>query len=229
MACCSSTSTCACFLSGDNTTIRITGAGTLAQPFVATALVAGPTGATGPAGPAGPAFANGFLRSATTIATMDPFAASATVSLPNQTLVLTFFTAPISETTTKIRYGVNTAETAATFSGIGLYSVDALDNLSLIASITGNTLFVATGSQSVSWTASASVTAGQRLALGCLSVTAGTTPILDGRGFDAVGLPGEFATVPHLLATVTGQSTLPSSVAVGSLATSVSAVLGILA
>jgi hypothetical protein len=119
--------------------------------------------------PAGGYATPGFLRSPTSIATYNPAAcANSTGSIGSHTYLMPF-TAPVSLTTTHVKYIVTAAGSTGT---VSLYSLDSSDNGTLIASVTGS-IFGSTGVITQSWAASATVTAGTRYAIG-FTAAAGT-------------------------------------------------------
>ena len=109
-----------------------------------------------------------FRRGPAATATCDPsFVTNTAVAFASGNMYLTFFTAAVSFTTTQVQYIVGTATTTETAgTGIGLFSVDASDNGTLIASVASTTLFAATGTQTGTWAASTAIAAGSRYALG---------------------------------------------------------------
>lgn len=148
----------------------------------------------------------GVLRSTTSVATFEPMLATGTVSLSGGGTQYTFFTSPISFTTTQIRYAIATSvSSSGSGTSIGLYSVDASDNGTLIASISSTTLFSTGGGQTItkSWAASASIVAGQRYAVGFLNITGSGTVILAASGtqnssMNSIG--NEISLVPRVTA-----------------------------
>ena len=151
----------------------------------------------------------GLLRSATSVATLDySCITTSSINLNTQALSLTFFTSPISFTTTQVRYVV-TAAAASSASGtsIGLYSIDASDNGTLIASVSSTTLFTSTTLAAVNWAASASIVAGGRYAVGFLNVVSSGTPTIAGAnpGNNAT-MASEIALAPRWSGQKTGQS-----------------------
>jgi len=151
------------------------------------------------------------------------------LTLTTQVLALSYWTAATSGTATAVT--TQTAGTAAsglTYANVGIYSVAANGNLTLLAS-TGDlhtTLWIATYTNYASALGTSFTrVAGTRYALGCLAV--GTTPP------QLVGISpysGNFMTIaPSVAEQVTGQSTLPSSVSAGSLANASSVIGAIVA
>lgn len=150
---------------------------------------------------------------------------TSTNTLTNGVLRLTFFTARKTETITQVRTRTGAqAQVGATLCRIGIYTVDAADNLTaLVASTTNDTALWSTGSTTYTKTLTASFTKtrGQRYAVGLLEVGSSTAA----NAFGTVGPEAnEAAQVPRLSGTVSSLSDLPSAgspvVAVGSLATS---------
>jgi hypothetical protein len=114
-----------------------------------------------------------------------------------------------------------TAATLATYAAVGVYSVDGSGNLTQVAT-TGDlhaTLWIATftGYKSA-FTSTFTKQAGQVYAVGALIVTAGVVPVLYGQAPQAVF--SSFAGtnyLPMAAGAVTGQTTLQSSYAIGSI------------
>lgn len=132
------------------------------------------------------------------------------ISLASQALRLTFFTARKTETTTQVR--LSTGSTAAgatpTLCRIGLWTVDASDNGTLVASTANDTALFAAASTSYtrSWSSSYAKIAGQRYAVGPLVVTAATAPTVVGV------IPNvDTSITPRLSSVITGLSDLPST------------------
>lgn len=150
---------------------------------------------------------------------------TSTNTLTNGLLRLTFFTARKTETITQVRTRTGAqAQVGATLCRIGIYTVDASDNLTaLVASTTNDTALWSAGSTTYTkaLTASFTKTRGQRYAVGLLEVGSSTAA----NAFGTVGPEAnEAAQVPRLSGTVSSLSDLPSAgspvVAVGSLAAS---------
>jgi hypothetical protein len=142
--------------------------------------------------------------------------ASGSAPLATGTVALTYWTAATSGTATTVTTQAGgTAAAGLTYAAVGVYSVAANGNLTLLASTADlhTTLWIATYTTYASALSSSFVrVAGQRYAVGFLAV--GTTPpVLAGTnpGGTFTGLS------PILAASVTGQATLPASVAAGSL------------
>ena len=134
------------------------------------------------------------------------------------TMYLTFFTATDRLTSTQVAVpsGGTAAAATPTLVRFGLYAVDGIGNLTLIAStVNDTTVFAAANTYySKSWSSPVTVHKGQRYALGVLVVSAAAMP-------QFAGLSTSFivaATAPRICGQVVSQSDLPSSVAVGSVA-----------
>jgi hypothetical protein len=137
--------------------------------------------------------------------------------LTSGVLGLTYWVAATSGTATAVTTcTAGTAASGLTYANIGIYTIDVSGNLTLVAS-TGDlhtTLWVGTfTTYTSSLTSSFTRTAGTRYALGVLGVGT-TTPILTGV---APSDGGFMAFAPVLARSVSGQATLPSSVAAGSI------------
>lgn len=150
---------------------------------------------------------------------------TSTNTLTNGLLRLTFFTARKTESCSQVRTRTGAqAQVGATLCRIGIYTVDASDNLTaLVASTTNDTALWSAGSTTYTkaLTASFTKTRGQRYAVGLLEVGSSTAA----NAFGTVGPEAnEAAQVPRLSGTVSSLSDLPSSgspvVAVGSLTAS---------
>ena len=150
------------------------------------------------------------------------FASSSAVSIVSGAMRFSFFTAPRAETIANV--AVLTGNTAAgatpTLCRVGIYSVAANGDLTLIGSCSNDTsLFAAANTRYVrALSASYSAALGQRYALAVLVVTAAATPTFVGIATNSV-LAASFATSPRVTAALNSQSDLPASVAAGSLGT----------
>lgn len=153
-------------------------------------------------------------RSATSFATMSPSIATSTVSFTAGQVYFTFFTAPLSLTTTQVRYAVTTAAvTSAAGTAIGLYSVDGADAGTLIASVASTSLFTTLGAVTKSWAVSTAITAGNRYAIGFLDIVGNTQPQLAGAPLgntQLVNLNMEYNLLPRITGVWT-QATMPAS------------------
>lgn len=148
----------------------------------------------------------------------------ATVSLgASGTEQFTYFTADKAATLTgvTIRSGSTAAGATPTLVRIGLYSVAANGDLTLIASTANDTTLLAATNTTYTkaFSASATVAYGDRLAIGVLVVSGATMPTL--AGVTGTG-SAELAVAPRLTASLAGQSDLPSSVTAGSLSATTS-------
>lgn len=151
--------------------------------------------------------------------TMPRLNANGTVSAPTGVCRFAMFTARKTETVTQIRTITGAAAASGvTLCRIGVYSVDAADNLTLVASTTNDTsLWIATTTvYTKALTAGFSKVRGTRYAVGLLFVGSGA-PTWVG---NSTLLASEGAIVPRLNASVSGLSDLPSSELVGSLSSS---------
>ena len=159
------------------------------------------------------------------------YAVSTGIALTSQLLRLTYFTCRRTETTTTVRMscGSTAAGATPTLARIGLYTIAANGDGTLVASTANDTaLFAATGTTyTKSWSVAYAKSVGQRLALGVLVVTAATAPQLSGIGGSTMGT--ENAVLPRVAAQLSGQADLPSSFTDASLAVSGNAVFGVVA
>jgi hypothetical protein len=168
-----------------------------------------------------------------TVAADDPNAISSTVATMRRadvfsnnvvlgtsgTLRLTYFTPakPLAATQVRVATGGTAAAATPTLCRIGLYSVAANGDLTLVGSTANDTtLFAATTTAYTrSLTATANLAAGTRYAMGIVVVSGVTLPSFAGQ---IPSLPNtETALAPALSASVTGQPDLPSSLAVASI------------
>lgn len=150
------------------------------------------------------------------------FVSSSAILSTTGELRLVYFTARKTEPVTQVRTisGGTAAGATPTVCRVGIYTEDASGNLTLAGSIANDTTLWATQNTAYTSTLSAGFTktAGQRYAVGLLVVTGATAPTYQGMG--ASLLAGESSQAPRISARFTGQTDLPGSVAVGSLATS---------
>lgn len=155
--------------------------------------------------------------------TVDPYQISGGNTVSGGTLILTAFTAGVSFTTTKVRYYVGTAATSsATGTGIGLFSLNATDDGTLIASVAGVSLWAGfTGVATQTWASSASIVAGQRYAVGIVNVLGSGNPALFS-GALPVTFAAEEILTPFLFQTINTVSSIPASFVHGSFANNVS-------
>jgi len=153
--------------------------------------------------------------------TMDRKAATASPTCTSQLLRLMYFTAPRAETIANV--AVLTSGTAAgatpTLCRIGVYSVAANGDLTLVGACANDTSLFATINTRYARALSASYNAvlGQRYAMGVLVVTAAATPTFVGIAPNSA-LVTSFSTSPRISGSLAGQSDLPSSIAAGSVA-----------
>jgi hypothetical protein len=146
--------------------------------------------------------------------------------LTSQLLALSFWTAVKTETVNTII--TNTGSTAAgatpTYCAMGVYSVDASGNLTLIGQCANDTtLFASTFTNySRPVTAPFQKIQGQRYAFGLLVVSAAAMPSILGYNGSTVMA----ATPPRITGQQAGQSVLPASVPAGSVAGTASMYFG---
>lgn len=137
------------------------------------------------------------------------------------TLRLSYFTARKTEITTQVRQSTGQTAAAATptLCRIGLYTVAANGDLALVASIANDTTLFATINTAYTraWTVAYQKTAGQRLALGILVISAAAMPVMMG---SSVPDAAELALAPRLTGAVGGQADLPANIATGAVGTS---------
>ncbi len=135
------------------------------------------------------------------------------VQLFTQVLSLTYWTSSVTQTSGHVEtYTTGVAASGATYVNIGVYSVAANGNLTLLASTGDVHASIWSGTYTLynkALTSGYAQTAGSRYALGVLAVGTGL-PTLGGQsvsGFEFIA--------PIMHAAVTGQATLPSSVTSG--------------
>jgi hypothetical protein len=141
---------------------------------------------------------------------------SAASTLSAGSLRLTYFTARKTETVANVRTITGTTAAAgATLCRVGVYSVAANGDLTLVASCASDTALWSATSTRYTKALSASFVKkrGQRYAVGCLVVGATTAPNVHGQSSLHADEAGE---APRLCGVLTGQTDLPSSVAAGS-------------
>lgn len=145
-----------------------------------------------------------------------PQASASSVAAATGVLALSFFTARKSETTTAVR--IKTGGTAAaatpTLVRLGLYIVDGAGAGTLVASTANDTtLFAGTFTNySRNWSVAYAKVAGQRYALGVLTVSGAATAT-----FLGVQINADPNVVPRLIGSWISQTDLPSSFADASL------------
>lgn len=144
---------------------------------------------------------------------------SAAQTTATQRLVLSYFTARKALTSTQVQ--VTTGSTAAaatpTLCRVGLYSIAANGDGTLVASHANDTAMFATQNLAYTktWTAPVDLVAGTRYAVGILVVSAGATPTFLGV---TPGVAFEFTRAPAMANHLAGQADLPASFLAASLA-----------
>lgn len=125
---------------------------------------------------------------------------------------LTYFTAITGFLSSQVRLfsGGTAAAATPTLARVGLYTVAANGDGTLVASTPNDTaLFASTNTAyTKSWSTPYTLVKGQRYALGVLVVTAATAPSLTGQAFQVGTLPGA---APRITGGLTGQADLLSS------------------
>lgn len=153
------------------------------------------------------------------------WACSSTNTLSNQSVRLSFYTAPDDMTVTSVVTYTHTTAAAATptLCRIGLYTVAANGDITLAASTANDTALWGTISTKYSKALSTpyAVTAGSRYAIGLLCVTGATAPIVSAAVTSSSALADRS---PRLAASVGSQADLPASVVNASLTVSGSAI-----
>lgn len=141
-------------------------------------------------------------------------------TMATQTLRLSYFTAPQTRTlTTTLTYTGSTAAGATpTVCRVGLYSVAASGDITLVASTANDTTLWASINTEYpkDFSAPYTVSAGQRYAFGVLVVSVATIPTFLGISIPA----GMIARAPRRSAVISGQTDLPASLANATLSNS---------
>lgn len=161
--------------------------------------------------------------------TMPRYAAStATITMVSGVVRLAYFVAHRTATVTAIRIpsGSTAAGATPTLVRFGLYSVDSSGNLTLMSSTASDTSMFAASltAYTKSLTSSQTVLAGQQYAIGAIVVTSATAPSVTGGN---VTCGTENQQTPYVSANLTGQTDLPSSITVGSLSNTASAIYAV--
>lgn len=144
---------------------------------------------------------------------------SSAIAVVSQSLNLTYFTATKSATVSQVAVEVGGTPASgglAAYIGIGLYLQNADGSLTLVASTSGSNQSAfqsADAAVTLNLSSSVFVTAGRRYAIGLLVNSSNTLPTF--RGIDSKSL--SLAASPVLALRVTGQTSLPASIASGSL------------
>lgn len=140
-------------------------------------------------------------------------------ALQNQSVIFSYFVSRVGGSFNNVR--TNTSSTAAgatpTYCAVGVYSVAANGGLTRLAQTANTTSLWAAGdtSYNTALTSSAVLIAGQTYAVGILCVSGAAFPTLIGGTSLGGATPNSLS--PRMSAQLTGQATLPASVAAGSL------------
>lgn len=153
------------------------------------------------------------------------------VPLTASQVKLTYFTAQRSESITRLR--LDTAGTAAgatpTLAKMGVYSVDAAGNLTLVAATASDTSLFGTAFASYSRSLASGATwqkiAGQRYAFAALVVTAAATPSIVGTNSSSGAM--QFI-APIVAGAVSAQSDLPATVLAASVVSVANTMCGLM-
>lgn len=156
------------------------------------------------------------------VASMSPYDAASSNALLNTLLLLTYFTSPVTFTTTRVRTMSRQASTPTpTLCQIGLYSVAGNGDLTRIAVTANDTaLWNADNTRfTKSWTASASIVAGSRYAVGLVAASSVALPGVVGYSCAPLNSPEQefFNMNPKLSAYASAGSGPPATIAVGAL------------
>ena len=146
------------------------------------------------------------------------FIQTPTLAPGNNNLRLCYFTARKAETIASVRCLVGVAQVGATLVRVGVYSVAANGDLTLVASTANDTaLFSSTGSATKALSASFTKVRGTRYAIGVLLVGTSTGAQLYG---NTNILGAEAAVAPRLSGVVVGQSDLAATITAASVSDS---------
>lgn len=148
--------------------------------------------------------------------TMDPLGSAATSMGGSGSLRLTYFTAAVGGTFTKLRTLTSTPAAGATptLAKMGIYSVASNGNLTLLAGTANDTTLWSATNTAYERTTTTSYTlvAGQRYALGVLVVTAAAIPSLVGKSsVGSAAANAELARAPRRTGSIGSQTDLPSA------------------
>ncbi len=162
---------------------------------------------------------NGGHGSATRFETIPRHAAGANATLTSGTMLLGYFTAPTAHagvTTITIASGSGTISSGLTLGRLALFSVAGNGDITLLQASTNDTTLLNSGSTVYTGTiASTPLVAGQRYAVGVLTVGSGP-----GNVRSAASISGLTVLAPTVARAMTGQTDIPTgTTAVGSLTT----------
>lgn len=148
---------------------------------------------------------------------------SNSIACASGSLILSYFTALRTESITTVAAysGATAAAATPTLVRYGIYSVAGNGDLTLIASTVSDTAIFATINTAYPKSLSApfAKVAGVRYAVGVLVVTGATAPSLHGLQMSPTGVVNALVRqTPYIVGRFVGQTDLPSTVAVGSLA-----------
>lgn len=148
--------------------------------------------------------------------TMDPFGSASTTMGGSGSVRLTYFTAAVGGTFTKLRSitSATAAGATPTLCKMGVYSVASNGNLTLIAQTDNDTTMWAAVNTAYerATLASYSLVAGQRYAFAHLIVTAAAVPALVGKSsVGAAAINAEFSKSPRRVGTLGSATDLPSA------------------
>jgi hypothetical protein len=149
------------------------------------------------------------------------------VAQGNQALRLAYFTAKKSETITQVKLATSSTAAAATptLIRVGIYTVAANGDLTLVASTPSDTTLLAAASTAYAKALSAALAKvdGQRYAVGVLVVTGAAAPTIQGAsGGDAYAQSGSLGNGQRISGLVAGQADLPSTITAATVTNSAS-------
>jgi hypothetical protein len=150
------------------------------------------------------------------------------LTIVSGTLYLSFFTSRKAETKTRIAAFSNATAAAATptYAAMGIYSLGATGTLTLLGQSASDTTLLNTTFAVNERTLTSSVTTvvGQRYAFGLLVVSAAAMPSV----YATTSFALNYSSPPFIGASVTGQSSLPASIASGAYAAANNQVYGLM-
>lgn len=158
-------------------------------------------------------YQDAYSRLVTGQGTMPRTEAISTVTYASGTVRLSHFTAIKSETSTQVTTvsGSTAAAATPTLCRVGLYSIAANGDGTLVASIANDTTLWATINTAYtrSWSVPYAMVAGQRYAIAAMVVSAAATPTM--LGSSGLNLPSVYAAAPRMCGLIPAQADLPAS------------------
>ena len=150
-------------------------------------------------------------------AVFDMDACQSAAGASSGTLFLSYFIARRTETVAAATLYCQTVGITPGSNFVGLYSIDAYGNLALQASKSDATSFLTTGANKMTFTAPTTKTAGGLYAVAALFTGWGTYPAIMTAGMNNIAMIAAYSNKPLRAAQFSGQTGLPTTIAVGSL------------